>query len=358
VKAKSQALDDLQIALQIQRLIASFGDSHTVVNYSRFIDKNKVLPLHLYWFSDGLFILHSTPGNAEILGHQILSINGFPIQTVIDSVNTLITVDNRSIVKSEVPKILPLLQVLEFFGFVNTEPVELTLKNGQGIVREYRIKPAELIREHRVSYKPDSLALCYRNERFLFVDHYLSTDKIYYLQYNKCWSRELELQYGNPANAGKLPSFKEFEERVYRTLESVTVDKIVFDLRFNGGGNSQQGTDFIERLAKYLQSHQDKKVYVIIGRNTFSSAVLNAMDFKRLLNTTFVGEETGGKPNHFGETKRLVLPSSGVPVIYSTKYFKRVDQDLKTISPDIGQEASSLDFTRGIDPAYEWIKRQ
>ncbi|WP_269243312.1 S41 family peptidase [Flavobacterium limnophilum] len=358
IKSSSAKLTDIEVAIKLQQLIAGFGDSHTSVNYAQLIDKNKILPLHLYWFSDGLYILHTTQENIEILGHQIVSVNGVPLKTITDSLGTMTTKDNQAIIKNSIPKLLPLAQVLECFGFIKEQEIKLELKDLNGIKKTYVLKLAEMTRQNRKTCKPDSLALCYRNERAFFVDYYQAKDNVYYLQYNKCWSKELELQNGNTQNAEKMPSFKEFEERVFQTLANNRVDKLVFDMRFNGGGNSIQGTQFVEKLAKFLENNSKIKLYVVVGRNTFSSAILNAMDFKRLTNAVFVGEETSGKPNHFGEVKNFKLPSSGIRVDYSTKYFKRTDEKVTTISPDIKLEPSFSDFARGIDPVYEWIKNQ
>lgn len=358
IKSSSAKLTDIEVAIKLQQLIAGFGDSHTAVNYGQLIDKNKILPLHLYWFSDGLYILHTTQENMEILGHQIVSVNGVPLKTITDSLSTMTTKDNQAIIKNSIPKLLPLVQVLECFGFIKEQEIKLELKDLNGIKKTHILKFAEMTRQNRKTYKPDSLALCYRNERAFFVDYYQAKDNVYYLQYNKCWSKELELQNGNTQNAEKMPSFKEFEERVFQTLANNKVDKLVFDMQFNGGGNSIQGTEFIEKLAKFLENNSKIKLYVVVGRNTFSSAILNALDFKRLTNAVFVGEETSGKPNHFGEVKKFQLPSSGIRVDYSTKYFKRTDEKVTTISPDIKLEPSFSDFARGIDPVYEWIKNQ
>jgi hypothetical protein len=97
---------------------------------------------------------------------------------------------------------------------------------------------------------------------------------------------------------------------------------------------------------------------VVLGRATFSSAILNAMDFKRLTNAIFVGEETSGKPNHFGEVKSFQLPTSKLSVNYSTKYFKMTDENVNTIAPDVKIEMSFSDFMKGVDPVYEWVKQQ
>ena len=358
IKLISTKLSDFEVAIKLQQLIAGFGDSHTSINFGQLIDKNNILPLHLYWFSDGLYILHTTQENYEILGHQILSVNGFTLETITDSLSTLITKDNQAIIKNSIPKLLPVVQVLEYFGFINGQEIVLELMDINGIKKSHIIRPAEMTRQNRKMYKPDSLALCFRDERAFFIDYYQASDNIYYLQYNRCWSKELELQYGNAQNAEKMPSFKEFEEKVFQTITKHSIDKVVFDIRFNGGGNSSQVTEFVVKFAKILEKDPETKIYVILGRHTFSSAILNAMDFKRITNATFIGEETSGKPNHFGEMKSFQLPNSGIKVNYSTKYFKRTDGKVSTLSPEIKLESSFSDFDNGIDPAYEWIKKQ
>ncbi len=129
-------------------------------------------------------------------------------------------------------------------------------------------------------------------------------------------------------------------------------------MRYNGGGNSSQGTEFINKLSESKYLNQNTKIYVVIGRQTFSSAIINTMDFKEKTNAIFVGEETGGKPNHYGDVRNFILPSSGLNVNYSTKYFTIIKDDLKTITPDKIIEFSFSDFSKGIDPVFEWIKNQ
>jgi hypothetical protein len=358
IKQESENLNDFQVALKTQQLIAKFGDSHTMLNFNQLLNPNQILPIHLFWTSDGLFVLHTTPENENILGSQVLSINGIPITTIIDSLSTVFAVDNQAMVKSLIPQTIPSLQILEYFGFANTEQVELGLKTRTNQSQTHILKPSQMSRNNRVSVRPDSLAFSTRNENQVFIDNYFSDGKIYYILYNRCLSKEVALEYGNQQMADNLPSFREFEGKIFKTLKDEPVEKIIFDMRYNGGGSSAQGTAFIEKLAKFLEINPAIKTYVILGRATFSSAILNAMDFKNLTNAVFVGEETGGKPNHFGEVRNFQLPNSKLSVNYSTKYFKRTDEDVNTIVPDVKIEMSFSDFIKGIDPIYEWIKQQ
>jgi hypothetical protein len=80
------------------------------------------------------------------------------------------------------------------------------------------------------------------------------------------------------------------------------------------------------------------------------------MDFKSKTNAVFVGERAGGTPNHFGEVKTFQLPSSGLKVSYSTKYFTRTKSAVNTLDPDFPVDFNFSDFIRGEDAAYNFIR--
>ena len=82
------------------------------------------------------------------------------------------------------------------------------------------------------------------------------------------------------------------------------------------------------------------------------------LDFKKNTNAIIVGEATSGKPNHFGEVKSFILPNSKIKTYYSTKYFKRTENNTKTITPDIKIVNSFTDFKAGKDNILSWILKQ
>lgn len=257
------------------------------------------------------------------------------------------------------PNYLCFVQLLEHFGFVPDGKVMFKLASADGNMQLHELTPGSVNPQNLVSFRPEGVALCYRNARTLFSVHYEAADSLLYIQYNKCWSRELEEEYGNREQASRLPSFAALEDSVFATLRHRLVSRLVWDVRFNGGGNSIPGTRLAEKLAGFMhQQDVPPRVYVVLGAATFSSAILNALDFKRLLGACWVGEETSGKPNHLGEVRSFTLPTSGLQVQYSTKYFKNVDEEMNTLVPDVKIPMTFDDFRQGIDPVYEWIKKQ
>lgn len=358
ISAHLSEYNDFEVATRLVQVVAKIGDSHTALEFWRLVDKGQKLPIQVYWFSDGIYILQTTKNNEKILGTKLVKINDFPIQQIIDSLRTLVTNDNEALIRNKIPSFIPLIQLLKCFKFAKNDTIHLELKPLTGDSFNYSLVAGRMGKNHSLSVKRDSIPTCWQNQDDFFIEKYIEKDKIYYLQYNRCWSKELEEQHEN--KTPNLPSFTEFENKVFATLinKNKPIEKLIFDMRFNGGGNSTQGTEFITKLSGFTKINENGKLYVIIGRKTFSSAIINTLNFKQQTKAILVGEETGGKPNHYGEVKNFRLPSSQLPVNYSTKYFTYTKVELNTIKPDVPIDLSFEDYKKGIDPAYEWVKEQ
>jgi len=82
---------------------------------------------------------------------------------------------------------------------------------------------------------------------------------------------------------------------------------------------------------------------------------MNAIELKKSTNATFVGEQTGGNINHYGEIKSFILPYSKTKVIYSTKYWENWKNHDGSFKPDIETTYSLTDFLMSNDKAFEVI---
>ena len=142
----------------------------------------------------------------------------------------------------------------------------------------------------------------------------------------------MEEDYGSGATALFMPSFREFEKQVFQVLRKKEVDKLIFDLRFNSGGHPAQG-------------------------KTSSEALINAIDYMNYDEVVVVGEESGGRPNHFGDVRRFVLPESGLIISHSTRYFDLLEEDPGAISPDVEATETFNLFIKGVDPALEALRK-
>jgi hypothetical protein len=343
-----------QVSIQLQQVLAVMGDAQTKINYHFLVEKSKILPFEFYWFEDGIYVLKADKAYEALLGKKLTAINDVPIEEVTDSLATLLVLDNQSVLKNQIPRMLVWFQVLEYFGFASGNELSLTVlsaSKGDALSRTIDL-PVEL--GEMLAVQPATLPLGWQDRKSFFREQYFENEHLYYIQYNRCWSREAEEDYGSGASALFMPSFKEFEKEVFPVLKKKEINKLVFDIRFNKGGHASQGTEFIRKICKTLpKDHGD--IFVLVGRVTNASAIINTVDFMKSEKVVLVGEETSGKPNHFGEVNRFVLPESKLIVSYSTRYFTLLDEDLPTLMPDVLTPLDFDQYMNGIDPAMEAV---
>jgi len=179
-------------------------------------------------------------------------------------------------------------------------------------------------------------------QRATYAFEYLEQEKILYVAYNACRMR-------------KDKPFPVFVDEVFACADRNPVERFIIDIRNNGGGNSSIFTPMLRELKKRDALNRKECLFVIIGRRTFSSAVLNAIQLRNQTQAVFVGEPSGGRPNHFGEVRMFMLKHSRLPVTYSTKYFTTSKEDTDSFYPDIPVELSVKDLLNHNDPVIEKI---
>lgn len=355
VASRAASSTETENRLRIQQFIASLGDSHTRLQWG--YKSTEILPFHVGYFTEGYFINGVEKAYESLHWRRLTHINGTPIEQVADSLATLITIDNVGMFRSRIPTMMSVASTLRFFGFIDSDSVYIQVAPKAGMPDTYAL-PVDRERSKDWLYPDRSkLAYCWRGIGTYFNDTLMS-DGLYFVQYNICGGREISKKYGKKEGLAEIPSFKEFEKRVLKTLNRPEVKTLVFDMRFNGGGASAQGTEMIKKIAKNKKINRKGGIYVVIGRQTFSSAILNTLDFLQNTDAILIGEDTGGKPNHYGEIRSFDLPSSGLRVVYSTKYFVKEATERPTIEPDIRVEASFQDYINGIDPVLERIRAE
>jgi hypothetical protein len=354
VASEAPGKDVFQVAVRLQQIIASMGDAQTLVNYHFLINKDEMLPVKFYWFEEGIYVMKTNRMYEGLLGGKLIAINQISIDVVIDSLSTLLVNDNRSVIKYSIPGMLTWYQLLEYFGFAAHHELNLTVEKSNGQTESLVITlPVEM--GEMIELRPGTLPLGWQDQNTFFRDRYFEEDHLYYIQYNRCWSREVEEDFGSGASALFMPSYKKFEKQVVSVLKKQDVEQLVFDVRFNRGGYAAQGTQLISKICKLLPRETDH-IFVLIGATTYASAINNTVNFMQSEEVLLVGEETSGKPNYFDEVKRFVLPESGLIISYPTIYVSLLEEDLPTIEPDLHAPPGFEQYLEGIDPAMEAIR--
>jgi C-terminal processing protease CtpA/Prc len=100
----------------------------------------------------------------------------------------------------------------------------------------------------------------------------------------------------------------------------------------------------------------DGPVCVLIGPGSFSSTVDLVDAIKTYKLATLIGEETGGRPNSFGEIYYYRTPYTGYLVTVSSAAFVRANGDTadhRGVLPDIEVPRTAEDVRAGRDPVIE-----
>ncbi len=347
LRAAIAELADDQVILAMAKIVAMVGDAHTSLRLSQPATGFHYYPLSTYWFSDGLFVVRTTAEHAATLGARVTHIGETAADDARGAASTVIAHENDAQLDNQSPVVFQLAEVLHFLGLADTKAVGNYQLEGKDGPSSVALSPVPLSQSVAWQAAPDPnevpppLYLSNLTSNYWYQD--LSESKTLYLQYNRC------------QEMASLP-FADFATDVLSFADASKPSRVVIDLRLNGGGNSTITSPLISGLAERPAINDKGHLFVIIGRSTFSSAVLNALQLMNNTAAIFVGEPSGGRPNHYGEVKQFALPFSGLQVSYSTKYFSYLQgEDPVSLVPDVLVQLSSADYFSGKDPVLDAV---
>jgi len=337
-------LSDAQITVKLAELVAMVGDAHTNLTLTQAATNFRTFPLRLQWFDDGLFVIASLPGAERSIGKRVVSIDGMDIEDAHRRVVPAISAENDQWRRNLSEDYLAIPEVLKAEDVIGSpDRATFTFAEAGGAVFSLELQAVRATDARAWIYAPDltiepvPLYRKQNNQNYWF--QYLSDSRTLYFKYNVC-------------SEAPFLSFATFTIEVLKIVDTQAVDRFVIDLRNNTGGNSALIDPLINALyARYISGalSPNVRLSVIIGRETFSSALLNALDLKTAPMAVLVGEPTGGKPNHYGNVSTLTLPRSGLRVSYSTRFFSS-PITTPSLQPDIRVPVLSSAFFQNRDP--------
>jgi len=332
---------DYQILVEMARIVAMGADAHTSLPI---LGRLRRYPVRLQWFSDGLFAVQAGTPYARALGRKLVRIGDTSINDAYAKVAAVIPHENDYWVRQLSPDYLICPEVLHALGIVpQLGTAGFTFQDAGGDTFSLNLPPGD-IRLIPAPHKARPVIPLYQRSPALFYwFDYLPEARTLYIKYNNCEESPL------------LP-MAEFGREVVAFIESNPVDRIVLDLRNNSGGDSNVIVPLLNALGQALVSgvlRLPAGGYALIGRQTFSSGMLNAIDLKQG-GAMLVGEPTGGKPGGFGDTRSFVLPNSRLTVFHSTRLVGVAPGfEGPTVPPDVAVEITSADYFAERDPFLE-----
>jgi hypothetical protein len=351
LKNQLPGLTESEVEIELRRLLADVGDSHTDLSPR----VNRVYPLRFTRFEEGVILRQADKAYADAVGMELTGIDGSPLDEVWKRIAEIVPHENEMQLWNKVPMYLSLPHYLEALDIVGGETTTFELQDSNGKRREFDVQAVPRNSDiNWYRYLGDELSTPGdKTEIPLYLD---GNGRYYHMAYRD-EERLLYIRYGACMEDPEYP-FAQFAKDVKKRIQQSPVEKLVVDVRFNGGGDSRVFQPLVDELSEDYREGRAYELFVVIGRGTFSSAIINAVDLKKKAGAVLVGEPTAGKPNHYGEIERIELPHSGLTLSYSTKYFELIEEDVDSLRPDIHVMWSFEDFSSWRDGALEEIRRQ
>jgi tetratricopeptide (TPR) repeat protein len=343
-------LGDHQIEVGLMKLAAMAGDGHTSLSFPfQLRQRYKALPVQFYLFEEGLYITAAAPAHKDLAGTRVLRFGDHTVEQVLQAVDPLVSRDNAVWVKHLAPDLIRFPQILNGLGLVpDSDKLALTLLAGDGKERTVTLTATagapgdDWVNARAATPGPEPHYLKKRKANYWF--DYLPDSKTVYFQYNAVQNHPGE-------------TLEKFCARLFAFIEKTEVNRLVIDLRFNDGGNNFLNKPLIHGLIRCDKVNRRGKLFVIVGRNTFSAAQCGATQIERHAEALFVGEPTGSAPNFVGETVGLILPYSKMRGSISDLYWQNsVAMDYRTwIAPELYTPPTFAAYRAKRDPALEAI---
>ena len=361
VDALEAAVPDLtasQVKAGIMRVVAMVNDGHTRVRQETL--GNHILPVRLHFFADGLYVVSADKAYAGIVGGKLKKIGLMSAEDVYAAVRPLVSVDadNEGRRRFLAVNLLVTPEVLEGIGATkNANAVDLTVeKDGRETTATLSAEPAgpwndrgwPMEPEHWVGAREHA-----RNPTPLWVEH---PDKHYWHTFLGD-RRTLYIQYNQVQDEPGGEPIAEYFPRLFKEADKRRVERVIIDVRLNGGGNNELNRPIWHALLKSDRLNEKGRVWVVIGPKTFSAAMNFVDDMELNTNATFVGEPTGETPNMWGDPVSLKLPNSGIVIQTSTLWWQMEDpRDKRPFrAPDIPAEMTFADYANNVDPVLNAI---
>ena len=350
-------LTDAAIVVALLKLMRLLGDGHSGIHALRErADLSRTLPLQFYLFEEGLHITATAPAYEKLLGTRVLGFDDASADDVIAALDPLIPRDNDQWVREMAPYRMRQPQILHALGLIaSDESVRLTLEGRDGQQRSATVSatPSDPDIRDMLPFPQDwrffpetleaPVPLYLKNAGAPYWFEYLRGERLVYFQFNQVRD---DLHEGLAAFSARLFSF----------IAEQAVERLVIDLRWNHGGNTFLELPLLHALTQSRVNRRGR-LFVIIGRRTFSAAQNCATFIQLHTDAIFVGEPSGSSPNSVGETVPFELPYSKLRANVADLFWQTSwPMDYRTwIGPEIYTPPTFAAYSQNRDPALDAI---
>lgn len=336
---KLDQLNPDEIYVGMDHIANLIGDGHT---YVRIPPDNANFPIDIHRFGDDYRVVATTSAYENILGARVLKIADLPIARAHDLLLSLTPYDETRVLRdSRVEGFLTtgiFLHGMDIIPDRNVAHYTVEGDDGKQFTADVRaLAPSQDTKLNWIyPFKERPLFRQHPDENFWFI--YLPDSRTVYCSFR------------GYKDLGKK------SQGLFDLIKQEHPDKLVIDMRLNGGGDYEVGLKYlVHPIRKLSDLNRKEHLFVLVGPNTFSAAMSNAAHFRYQTNAILVGQQIGEKPNSYQEAREMKLPNSHWTVRYSVKFYKFVDAGENVIRPDKEIVPGWDDYKSGRDPVLQWV---
>ncbi len=359
LNARIPTLTRAEVIVELAKIVAAIGDGHTNIYPTR--DPKigfHMLPVTFTFFGQELYVRAVREPQRALLGDRVLRIGNLDVGHAYAAVKTMIGHDNDSGARYWAQYLLAMPEVLEALHITSRiEDVPLALATAQGEV-QLTLHPSEAAE----IISGDTSTLFYPRKGWIdVIDVAPGPDPLWLRNINVPFHFEhvgnlLYVQINQVSNASN-ETLAQFAQRLRDEIANTKPDRIAIDLRQNRGGD---GTLIVPLIRGIIQSESIDRpghLYGIIGPATFSAAQMLTDALERYTHIIFVGEPTGSKGNTYGDSRKIILPNSGITVRVSIYYWQDWYpwDDRDATAPQIPAPMTFDAYSHKADPALQAI---
>ena len=304
-------------------------------------------PIRFYLDDDGLHVERIAAQWKGILGAQVLRLGKHSAEDAMGLVEPTIRRDNEQQVLHHLTMHVVLAEILHARGVTShLGRLPLTVRTREGQVRDVELTmvPHDTgvdWQDLRTSSAADPPLYRRHIDKNFWMTETTSPHTVY-VQFNEVYDEEDE-------------TLLDFAGRLSRTLSSSDPQALIVDLRRNRGGDQGLARPLLYSIL-CSDLNRTGRLFVLAGRTTFSAAMLFALSLETHTRALFVGEPTGSRPNHYGDSRKTRLTHSGLTLRVSTRYWQNDPTDGRlAVHPHIPVTRTFEDEWADTDPVLDTV---
>jgi hypothetical protein len=369
IRNRIPEMSDAEVVFCIQELVALVRDGHTDIAVkntpnNELFKKMHGYPIWLVQLGDGLTVWAADEMYSNIVGQRVIRLGNVSAEDAMKRVRRIVPADNISRVWSMCPVRLSIAEALEYLEITDDAgSVTLLVTTDEGGEREVTIEAQPVMQSTLRMALVEFGGMEEMRKGLAFIVGKTTNPVPLYMTKadKKYWCTYLpdhKALYLNirEMNHMKEEPFGEFCNRMFAEFDEKKAELLIIDIRDNFGGNHIELPLFKGILARpHIDRHD--RLFLIIGRDTFSAAQHLTTVLTQFTNITVVGEPTAGKPNHYGAVRTFELPNYGLPMQSSIVYHQDATpwEFSITTKPHVFVYPTSEDYKTNNDPCLERI---